>query len=577
MPQMVAGNPLAANAVAGVKNGSTRTPYDPYTAQPAGGQLNPPPYLGMPAAASTNPAQLGGTVAQNGVGGFNTGTSITGPNAAAFNAQAAAAQKLANQYGAGANAALNRSAPQIQALGAYDKNVGADAKQFGQEANQFGQLAQNDQLAQNEYQQALGQSLNSNTALARSATGGAIGQAGAERAALEGNAQTTAGAAGQAGLNQGQLQLGALQAQQGAIGAQQGAYGAQLAGNQAQANLQAGQNTANYTYAGNLQGLQNNSSQAGLAADTAYTSAFNQSQGLSLNSAIANANANLGQENVAASVFSDADAKLVESRKAQGDDDGYSPELADDFLRSIHPRHFAYKDPSLAPSPDHGGGFLGVFAQDVEQAPGIGDQIVTRAPNGLRQINQGAGLSAALAGIGRLHERLAALEDDVGKKKALTSDETVKEPLPDEGASTPAEAPDTDTTDTPADAPDVAPDEQSQQPGAQPFAPAAGWGGGGPKALPSLGQSFATALSGSHNPVLQAAGNAAVPSTVQANTPTANAASATQQAANAALSGTEPGGKVAAQPMQGSGGKGILAGLISAAEVAGVVALETAG
>jgi hypothetical protein len=568
MPQMVAGNPLAANAVAGVKNGATRTPYDPYTAQPVGGQLNPPPSLGMPAAASTNPAQLGGTVAQNGVGGFNTGTSITGPNAAAFNAQAAAAQGLANQYGAGANAALNRSAPQIQALGAYNQNVGADAKQFGQEANQFGQLAQNDQLAQNEYQQALGQSLNSNTALARSATGGAIGQAGAERAALEGNAQTTAGAAGQAGLNQGQLQLGALQAQQGAYGAQQGAYGAQLAGNQAQANLQAGQNTANYTYAGNLQGLQNNSSQAGLAADTAYTSAFNQSQGLSLNSAIANANANLGQENVAASVFSDADAKLVESRKAQGDGDGYSPELADDFLRSIHPRHFAYKDPSLAPSPDHGGGFLGVFAQDVEQAPGIGDQIVTRAPNGLRQINQGAGLSAALAGIGRLHERLAALEDDVGKKKALTSDETVKDPLPDEGAS--------DETDTPAEAPDVAPEEQSQQPGAQPFAPAAGWGGGGPTALPSFGQRVATTLSGSRNPVLQAAATSAVPSTVQANTPTANSASATQQGANAALSGTEPGGKVAAQPMQGQGGHGILAGLISAAEVAGVAAVMAA-
>jgi hypothetical protein len=561
MPQMVAGNPLAANAVAGVKNGATRTPYDPYATT---GTWSPPPLtLGSP-AATVAPA-LGGTVAQNGVGGFNTGTAITGPNSAVFNQDRAAAQNLARQYGTEATAALGQAAPTIAGLGAYNANVGADARQFGQEANQFGQLAQNDQLAQNEYQQALGQSLASNTALARSATGGAIGQAGAERAALEGNAQTTAGAAGQAGLNQGQLQISALQAQQGALGAQQGAYGAQLTGNQAQANLQAGQNAANYNYAGNLQGLQNNSSQAALAGDTAYTSAFNQAQGLSLNSAIANANANLGQENVAASVFSDADAKLVEQKKGMGDP-GYAPELADQFMSSIDPKHFGYKDPSLAPSPDHGGGFLGAFAQDIESGSSVGPQIVTRDPSsGLRQINMGAGLSAALAGIGRLHERLAALEGDVGKKKGLTSDETVKVSLPDE---------DEEATPPAEQAP---PDEGSQQPGAEPFAPAAGWGGGGPKqGIPSFGQNFAAGLRQSGNPVLQAAAAPQVASTVQANTPTANTASATQQGANAALSGTEPGGKVAAQPIQGSGGSGILAGLISAAEVAGVAAVMAA-
>jgi hypothetical protein len=49
------------------------------------------------------------------------------------------------------------------------------------------------------------------------------------------------------------------------------------------------------------------------------------------------------------------------------------------------------------------------MAQDVEKAPEIGHQIVFDSPEGKR-IDVRAGLSAALAGLARINERLCAVE-----------------------------------------------------------------------------------------------------------------------------------------------------------------------
>jgi hypothetical protein len=82
---------------------------------------------------------------------------------------------------------------------------------------------------------------------------------------------------------------------------------------------------------------------------------------------------------------------------------------ADRFLASLKPFTFRYKDPEDEPSAEpHGGRYLGIMAQNVEKGP-TGDTLVIDTPRG-KAIEEKPGLSAALAGIGRLHERLSALE-----------------------------------------------------------------------------------------------------------------------------------------------------------------------
>jgi hypothetical protein len=395
---------------------------------------------GQSSAGNANLDQYGNPVyntALTGVGGYQPGPLIQGPNAVAYADQVAQADKYANQYGQDANQALNRAAPKIAGLGQFNSQMGQEEKNYGNMANTYGQIASGQgpagHLAENQFNQALGQSIDSNTALARSATGGAIGQAGAERAALEGNAATTAGAAGTSAINQGQMQLSALAAQQGAYNSQQGADQSSLAANQAQSNLQMSQNQANYGLASNLYGQQNQSQQGALAATNAYTAASNQSQALQLNSDVANANADLGTATALGNAFGFSDAR-AKDYAGKEDDPGYAPDLADEFLKSLDPKHFRYKDPSLEPSPNpHGGDYLGIFAQDMEKAPEIGKQLISNDPRtGLKRVNIAAAVGATLAGLGRLNERLSELEN--GKKKVgLMSDEDIKIAMPDLG------------------------------------------------------------------------------------------------------------------------------------------------
>ena len=88
--------------------------------------------------------------------------------------------------------------------------------------------------------------------------------------------------------------------------------------------------------------------------------------------------------------------------------------LADDFLDGIRPLSYHYKQLQDEPRPDPTGGrYLGVTAQDLEGVPEVGRQLVEDTPRG-KQVLIKPTLSAALAGLARMNERLRALE---GKPK----------------------------------------------------------------------------------------------------------------------------------------------------------------
>ena len=110
----------------------------------------------------------------------------------------------------------------------------------------------------------------------------------------------------------------------------------------------------------------------------------------------------LGAIGAAGSIASDEDEKI-------GADGHVS--LVDQFLRSIHPYSYEYRNPADEPRAGGptGGRYLGVMAQDLERVPAVGHQLVTDTPSGKR-ISTGAGLSAALAGLARLNERVSAVE-----------------------------------------------------------------------------------------------------------------------------------------------------------------------
>lgn len=82
---------------------------------------------------------------------------------------------------------------------------------------------------------------------------------------------------------------------------------------------------------------------------------------------------------------------------------------ADRFLASLKPATYQYRDPRNEPT-DHptGDRYLGIMAQDVAKSP-TGGTIVKDTPRG-KAIEQMPALSAVMAGLGRLNERLSSLE-----------------------------------------------------------------------------------------------------------------------------------------------------------------------
>jgi hypothetical protein len=450
--------------------------------------------------------------------------------------QAQYAQQMAGYYQGQVPGALQTAAPTIgtassQQLGAAQGQLGAAEAGYQQVAQGQGPMGQ---LAQNELQSGIGQSLAANLALAHSATG-PLGGAAAMRQAQEQNAQTTAGAAGASGVLAAQQQQAGLAGLAGTAGTagQLGLSQYQTAQQQAaaQAQLEQAQTGQNEQYATNLSntalnqqqvanqatqslaglGVQAGLGEAGTAVGaqnattalvgTGSTIASGVASGLSgalslasdqnlkssvqaegnsnINTAdtpVSRPNSALGegtvlssgattsqeaadigvgaakgaakgagigglvgsiipgignlvgagvgagiggiaggitggmgnqQQNLSGSVASDKLAKVGAAKEG----DGGHVSAADEFLDSMHPYSYEYKDPRLEPRAGGptGGRYLGVMAQDLERAPDVGRQIVFDSPTGKR-IDQGAGLSAALAGLARLHERVCDLE-----------------------------------------------------------------------------------------------------------------------------------------------------------------------
>ena len=92
------------------------------------------------------------------------------------------------------------------------------------------------------------------------------------------------------------------------------------------------------------------------------------------------------------------------------------PTLADKFMDGLHPASYKYKDPQDEPGiVPNGGRYLGIMAQDAEKIPEIGHQLVVNTPRG-KMVAQKPMLSAAVAGLARLNERMRVLEAEKGKR-----------------------------------------------------------------------------------------------------------------------------------------------------------------
>lgn len=92
--------------------------------------------------------------------------------------------------------------------------------------------------------------------------------------------------------------------------------------------------------------------------------------------------------------------------------------VGDKFLDALTKSQstYTYKDAHNEPT-DHPTGkkYLGIMAQAVEKTP-TGDTIVKTGPKG-KYLEMGPSLSAALAGLGRVNERLMSVEEAVGSRK----------------------------------------------------------------------------------------------------------------------------------------------------------------
>lgn len=101
--------------------------------------------------------------------------------------------------------------------------------------------------------------------------------------------------------------------------------------------------------------------------------------------------------------------------------------VSDAFLDQLSKSEatYTYKDPRNEPTnKPTGGRYLGVMAQAVEQTP-TGHTIVKDGPKG-KYLEMGPSLSAALAGLGRLNERLDAVESAMGSEENVKSTKAAK-------------------------------------------------------------------------------------------------------------------------------------------------------
>ena len=348
------------------------------------------------------------------------GPSITGPNAAAYNgllaganaASAGYAQQGANYTQAAPTIANPYQAGSQQALAGTNAGLtGLEGTLMQTAAGQGPAIA----AAQAQMQGATDQNIAAQTAMARSATGGALAQQGAQLAG-QGNIASTLGQAASSSANTlAQQQLAAAQAAGSVYGTQGGLQMNQYQLEQQQAQQQAqlasvSQGQQNQQQLGLIGASQNASGQA-LNALNSYGNQNLAAQGLAQSGAQQGFGdaMQIGQTAAGAAsggLMSDARAKTDITSES---DEPARPSMADDFLSRLKPASYNYRDTQDEPTPGAGGRYLGVMAQALEGTQGAGRSMVKTTPRG-KMIEPKATLSAALAGIGRLHERLQALE-----------------------------------------------------------------------------------------------------------------------------------------------------------------------
>lgn len=356
--------------------------------------------------------------------GISSNYQATGPNSAAYGAYANTQQNAQTADQANAAAAQNRGA-------AYNTDAGAAASnaQIAQNQGQFGNVAstlqglysgKTDSQASNQFQSGLDASIAAQQAAANSARGGAVAQASARRGAAEQGAQTNAAATSQAAALAAQNQ----QAELGLATQNAGASG-NLAANQyniqqnaanTQAQLIEQQNQQNDAYSLGLQNAGNNAASNTLGALNGNTTGTNQTQ--LINSGVAkDAGAAGGQLFGALTNAAGNVGGLIASDPKLKSDMHHDDSLVEAFLRHVDPKSYSYKEKRDEPTGNPTGGkYLGVSADDVESAPGVGHQLVEEGPRG-KQIKALPALSAAMAALGHMHGRLEGLERAMGARK----------------------------------------------------------------------------------------------------------------------------------------------------------------
>ena len=340
----------------------------------------------------------------------------------------------------------------------------------------LGQMGSNTSAAQGVLQQGLNASNQGAMSLARSQGGNPAQQAAALRGAQMQMAQNSGNAGAQAAQLQGQQQQAAAQMQGQALAGMSGQdlSQAQLGGQLQQAGMNNVVQAGGYDLQGQISNNQINSSnynaaqglnQSTEAANSAANSALIDKTAGAIGSAIGGMSDARSKMNLVSLSGGDSDPYAARQSMGSvgmpaksGSDDGGSSlgkmmggmggdssnggastggadlsmsesamsderakgarapatNDADRFLATLKPYTYEYKhaedEPTNRPS---GGRYLGVIAQNVERGP-TGDTLVEETPRG-KALETRANLGAALAGIGRLHERVRMLEQQGGR------------------------------------------------------------------------------------------------------------------------------------------------------------------
>ena len=306
----------------------------------------------------------------------------------------------------------------------------------------LGQFGSSNSAAQGMLQQGVNAANNAAMSTARSAGGNPAQQAAAMRQAQftqAGNIQNGGAQAAQLQAQQQQAALGMegnqlqsmagnqlAQAQLGAQGAQ-GYLGDQLQGAQQATGAQESNNAINSGNFNTAQGLNagiaganaSSNSQmlgglAGAAEGAMMMSDMNAKTGIvsagdpsAISEGTKGTHQDASQQNAGRSMFLKGLSQLSDENVKGGRSPGTN--AADQFLSTLKPYTYEYKHSEDEPTDEpHGGRYLGIMAQNVERGP-TGDTLVKDTPRG-KAIEGAPSMSAALAGIGRLHERLSALE-----------------------------------------------------------------------------------------------------------------------------------------------------------------------